>query len=284
MRGTEDRLTLSRPRKLTVRKQLLPTAGWLLCSQSLHNTISCAPAWPSPRALAPAPPHSAGPRCAPPDGARPRARLLRRRPRPPPHQQSVPPPQPHPAPHAQRHPRHRWVPRQPRPCAACRACPRTALRCHRRCSLPHRARPPAACRPCGAPWRPELRWQGRHAQGRQHCRQRYLRPTQELDLNQSSHSPCSNEKTHWVHTGVSALGGLCRGSAGLARPALASTRCLEAGHAGPAAGPVRMAQEPVVSAHAELCVWHAAGRSTQADQSTMLFARECLCRTGSDYG
>ena len=32
MRGTEDRLTLSRPRKLTVQKQLLPTTGWLLCS------------------------------------------------------------------------------------------------------------------------------------------------------------------------------------------------------------------------------------------------------------
>jgi len=125
----------------------------------------------------------------------PRARLLHRCLHRPPHQRSVPPPQPRPAPHARRQPRHRRAPRPPRPCAACRVCPRMALLCHRRCPLPHRPRPPAACRPCGTPRRPELAWQGRHAQGRQHCRQRYLRPENQLPYDQSSHSHCNIDKT-----------------------------------------------------------------------------------------
>jgi len=65
-----------------------------------HKVVSCAPARRSPRAHAPAPPHSAGPHCARPDGAMPRGCLLRRRPHRLSHHQSVPPPQPHPAPHA----------------------------------------------------------------------------------------------------------------------------------------------------------------------------------------
>ncbi len=159
------------------------------CSQSPQKVLRCAPAWQSPRAHAPAPPQSAGPRCARPGGARPRACLFRCRLRRLPHQQSARPPQPRPGPHARRLPRHCGVPRPQRPCAACWACPRTALLCHSRCSLPHRARPPAACRPRTAPLRPERPWQGRHAQGRQRCRQRYLRPAKsKLAWNQSLHS------------------------------------------------------------------------------------------------
>ncbi len=167
----------------------------LHCTQPPHTCVSCAPAGRSLHAHAPAPPQSAGLRCARPDGAVRRARLLHCRPHWLPRQQSVPPPQPRPAPRARRQPRHRRVTRPPRPCAAYRACPRRAVRSHMRCYLPRRPRPPAACRPCGAPWRPELPWPGRHAQGRQLCRQRCLRPAQQLALSQSSHLHCSNEKT-----------------------------------------------------------------------------------------
>ena len=71
------------------------------CTTANHRTVrSCAPACQSARSHAPAPPQSAGLRCARPDCARPRARLLHRHPRRLLHQQSLPPPQPRPAPHA----------------------------------------------------------------------------------------------------------------------------------------------------------------------------------------